>query len=121
MRIAYKDITQEFAVLMQEAVQNKDKVSCIQVTRAELHALLNHLDGKRFFPDYWGPREARLRQLSTEYNALSQKLERVTTQVERQQIFDAKSAIEREQAEIVEEVPDKITQNGITIKVVMKA
>lgn len=121
MRIVYKDITQEFAVLMQEAMQNKDKVSCIQVTRAELSALLNHLDGKRFFPDYWGPREARLRQLSTEYNALTQKLEHVTTQVERQAIFDAKSTIEREQAKITDEVPDLITQNGITIKVAMKA
>jgi len=121
MRIVYRDIAQEFAVLMQEAMQNRDKVSSIQVTRAELSALLNHLDGKRFFSDYWGPREVRLRQLSTEHHALTQKLEHVTTQVERQEIFDAKSAIEREQAKITEEVPDQITQNGILIKVVMKA
>lgn len=121
MRIVYRDISQEFAVLMQEAVQNRDKVQCIQVTRAELSALLNHLDGKRFFPDYWGPREARLRQLSVEFNALTQKLEHVTTQVARQEIFDAKSKIEREQAKITEEVPDQVTQNGIVIKVAMKA
>lgn len=121
MRIVYKDITQEFAVLLQEAMQNRDKVACIHVTRPELHSLLNHLDGKRFFSDYWGPREVRLRQLANDLNVLGQKLERVSTQVERQEIFDAKSAIEREQAKITEEVPDQITQNGILIKVVMKA
>lgn len=121
MRILYKDISQEFAVLMQEAMQNRDKVACIQVTRAELSALLNHMEGKRYFPDYWGPRQAKLLQLSTRYNALTQKLEHVTTQVERQAIFDEKSQIERDQAKITDEVPDVVTQNGITIKVAMKA
>lgn len=121
MRIVYKDINQEFAVLMQEAMQNRDKVACIHVTRPELHSLLNHVDGKRFFSDYWGPREVKLRDLAQRFNALSQKLEHVTTQVERQAIFDEKSAIEREKAKITEEVPDQIIQNGITIKVVMKA
>lgn len=121
MRIVYRDISQEFAALMQEAQQNRDKVACIQVTRPELHALINHLDGKRFFSDYWGPREVKLRELTNRHNALSNKLEHVTTQVERQAIFDEKSQIEREQYKITDEVPDQIVQNGITVRVVMKA
>lgn len=121
MRILYKDISQEFAALMQEAMQNRDKVACIQVTRPELQALLTHLDGKRYFSDYWGPRDANIRNLNARYQALTHNLERVTTQVERQAIFDEKSQIERDIAKITDEVPDMITQNGITIKVAMKA
>ncbi len=119
MRIIYKDIGQEFAALMQEAHKHKASISCINVTRQELTALFAHTNANLFFSDYMGPRAAKVRGLDQALMALSQKLERVTTQAERQAVFDERTALERQKSDLVDGVPNELTQNGVRIKVTM--
>ena len=121
MRIVYKDISTEFAALMQEAMANRSAITCINVTRQELQMLFAHTSANLFFSDYLGPRNAKVQRIDRDLNALAQKLERVTTQVERQQVFNERSDLETERAKLTDDVPSDFMQNGIRIKVAMKA
>ena len=121
MRIVYKDISEEFLALMQEASNNRNKISCIQVTRPEMQALLSHTNAKVYFSDYMGPRLVRLREIDNHKRSLTQQLEYTRTNEERQVIFNKQSELEREIAKLNEAVPAQIVQNGIVIKVAMKA
>lgn len=121
MRIIYKDISEEFLALMQEAQNNRNKISCINVTRPEMQALLTHTNAKIYFSDYMAPRLNLLKEIDMHKRSLLQQLEYVQTPEERQNIFNKQSELERQIAAIQEEVPAQIIQNGITIKVAMKA
>lgn len=121
MRIVYKDISQEFAALMQEAMQNRGAITCINVTRQELSMLFAHTSANLFFSDYIGPRNAKVQRIDRDLAALAQKLERVTTQVERQHVFNERSDLESAKAKLIEDIPSDFMQNGIRIKVAMKA
>lgn len=120
MRILYKDTTQEFLTLLQEAVQNKDRVECINVSRLEMQQLLAHSQSKSFFGDYWGPRDAEIRKLDVQALALSQQLEHATTQQQRQDIWNQQSDIEVAKNALLQP-PTELTQSGIKIRVSMKA
>ena len=121
MRIAYKDITKEFRQLLQECQNQKDLISCIQVTQFELTQILKHLDAPQLLPDYFQRRQVRLDAISRERLQLKHDLERAVGDAARQAIYNKDSDLELEAHNIVEKVPREIVQNGITIKVVMKA
>lgn len=121
MRIVYKDITKEFRQLLQECQNQKDSIACIQVTQAELSQILKHLEGPQLLPDYFQRRQVRLDAIARERLQLKHDLERAVGDAARQAIYNKDSDLEVEAFNITEKIPSTITQNGITIKVVMKA
>ena len=121
MRLIFTDVSTEFAQLLQQASDNKAAVECIQVTRAELQALLSHKNAGLMFGDYYAKRQQKLQDNGNEIFKARQMLERVTTQQDRQDIFNRISELEVQNHKLSTEVPDTIVQNGITIRVSMKA
>jgi hypothetical protein len=121
MRIVYKDITKEFRQLLQGCQNQKDSIACIQVTQSELTQILKHLDGPQLLPDYFQRRQVRLDEIARERLQLKHDLERAVGDAAREAIYNKDSDLELEAHNITEKVPREITQNGVLIKVVMKA
>ncbi len=122
MRIVYKDIGDEFAKLLQEAINNRDKISMIQVTRAEMNALLKHQKASMFFGEYIERRNIKEQQLRNQIDVtLKQALERAVTSDEKQVIYDRISDAEMALHKLMNDPIGEITNNGITIRVTMQA
>lgn len=120
MRIVYRDISQEFRQLLQTCMNQRDKVASINVTRAEMQALLTHAEAKQFLGDYLGPRAAKHQELLKTQQRLKQELEHITTQVGRQEHWDKMSQNEEELHAFISEVPRELTQSGIRVVVTVK-
>lgn len=120
MRIVYNDISQEFRQLLQSCMNIRASVKAIHVTRAELQALLSHSDAKQFLGDYIVQRDVKQQELQQREFKLKQELEKVTTNIERQRIFDELSVIEESLHKLLTEVPAELFQSGIRIVVTMK-
>ena len=120
MRIVYNDISQEFRQLLQSCMNIRGSVKAIHVTRAELQALLSHMDAKQFLGDFIAQRDVQKRELEQHEFKLKQDLEKVTTNIERQRIFDQLSEIEESTHKLLNDVPSELYQSGIRIVVTMK-
>lgn len=120
MRIVYRDIADEFVQLLQQCMNRRDKVSSIDVTRPELEALLKHKNAHQFLGDYVSQRNVKEQEIRQRIFKLGQELEQVTTQDERQRIWDATSECEEELHKLLNTIPLRIMQSGIHIRVTMK-
>lgn len=120
MRIIYSDITKEFSDLMQECMNKRAEVTCIQVTKDEMKALISHKEAPRVLSDYMGPRVAKIRAAEERISKIRKELPKASSPSERQALFDEMSNCEREINNIKTAVPTQITQSGILIRVSMR-
>ena len=120
MRIVYNDISQEFRQLLQSCMNSRSAVTAIHITRSELQALLAHAEAKQFLGDYIVQRDVKQRDLEQRNLRLKQDLERATTQIERQRLFDQMSEVEESLHKLLTDVPSELTQSGIRIVVTLK-
>lgn len=120
MRIVYRDIAEEFIGLLQSCMNRRDKIASIDVTRPELTALLKHKDASKFLGDYIVQRNVKEQEIRQRMFKLGQELERVTSQDERQRIWDETSTCEEELHKLFNDIPTELTQSGIRIRVTLK-
>lgn len=119
MHIVYKDISEEFCQLLQSCMNKRDAVKCINVTQTEMAMLLSHRNSHQFLGDYVQKRKSDLTKLENEQLNYRRQLERVTTQAERQALFDKISDAEEKHHAISSFVPREIIQSGIRIVVTL--
>lgn len=120
MRVIYTDISKEFSSLMQECMNRRAEVTCIQVTQEEMRALVTHKEAGRLLSDYMGPKMAQIRAAEERISKIRKNLPKAANASERQKLFDEMSDCERKINEIKNTVPKQVTQSGIVIKVSMR-
>jgi hypothetical protein len=120
MKILYNDVGIEFSRLMQQCMNDRSNVSGIVLSREEMRELVQHKDSARLLSDYMGPIHAQIEASEKRIELLRKRLPKTSTPRERQEIFDEMSAAELSIHKLRNEVPTKVVQSGVTIKVSMK-
>ena len=122
MRLLYTDTLDELKRLVDQAVAEKQrKVKCIQVTKSELRACLQHKDAASVFDVFMNTRQNRINTHRKQLEDISRKIAAVTkTEDCPIHLFNRQDDLESLIRDIKEEVPDKITlSNGIVIRVTL--
>lgn len=93
----------------------KGKVKHIELSRAEMKAVVTHVDAVKVIPDYLLPQLSRLQRCRDRIKALANNQRMDDRKIPQQKFFDTMDKLEEEEAQITSVVPKQFTQSGILI------
>lgn len=120
MRIVYSDPLEELKVLIEQAKKDAKRVSHISMTKRELRACLSHAKAAQLFPNFMNQRQIALHRLQTQLDGIKPMIDGDALNADQKQtLFDRMSSIEERMQIVKDEVPNELSEGGVTIRVTL--